>query len=35
MNGDPDPIELLRRGDERAVRELLAARQHDAASLVA
>jgi siroheme synthase-like protein len=35
VNGDPDPIELLRRGDERAVRELLAARQHDAASLVA
>ncbi|MDX6527268.1 MAG: hypothetical protein QOI43_2779, partial [Gaiellales bacterium] len=33
--GDPDPIELLRRGDERAVRELIAQRQHDAASLAA
>jgi siroheme synthase-like protein len=35
VNGDPDPIELLRRGDERAVRELIAQRQHDAASLAA
>jgi precorrin-2 dehydrogenase/sirohydrochlorin ferrochelatase len=35
VNGDPDPIELLRRGDERAVRELIAQRQRDAASLAA
>ena len=27
VNGDPDPIELLRRGDERAVRDLIAAAQ--------
>ncbi|HMJ96223.1 MAG TPA: bifunctional precorrin-2 dehydrogenase/sirohydrochlorin ferrochelatase [Thermoleophilaceae bacterium] len=27
VNGDPDPIELLRRGDERAVRDLVAAAQ--------
>jgi precorrin-2 dehydrogenase/sirohydrochlorin ferrochelatase len=33
VNGDPDPIELLRRGDERAVHELIAERQRDAASL--
>jgi precorrin-2 dehydrogenase/sirohydrochlorin ferrochelatase len=25
VNGDPDPVELLRRGDERAVRELIEA----------
>ena len=25
VNGDPDPVELLRRGDEAAVRELIAA----------
>ncbi len=24
VNGDPDPVELLRRGDEQAVRELIA-----------
>jgi precorrin-2 dehydrogenase/sirohydrochlorin ferrochelatase len=35
VNGDPDPIELLRRGDERAVRELIAERQRDAAHLAA
>jgi precorrin-2 dehydrogenase / sirohydrochlorin ferrochelatase len=27
VNGDPDPIELLRSGDERAVRDLIAAAQ--------
>jgi len=27
VNGEPDPVELLRRGDERAVRELIAAAQ--------
>jgi precorrin-2 dehydrogenase len=27
VNGDPDPIELLRRGDERAVSDLIAAAQ--------
>jgi precorrin-2 dehydrogenase / sirohydrochlorin ferrochelatase len=27
VNGDPDPVELLRRGDERAVRDLIAAAQ--------
>jgi precorrin-2 dehydrogenase / sirohydrochlorin ferrochelatase len=27
VNGDPDPVELLRRGDERAVRDLVAAAQ--------
>ena len=27
VNGDPDPIELLRRGDEAAVRDLIAAAQ--------
>jgi precorrin-2 dehydrogenase / sirohydrochlorin ferrochelatase len=27
VNGDPDPIELLRRGDEQAVRDLIAAAQ--------
>jgi precorrin-2 dehydrogenase / sirohydrochlorin ferrochelatase len=33
VNGDPDPIELLRRGDEHAVRDLIAAAQrvHQAA----
>jgi siroheme synthase-like protein len=35
VNGDPDPIELLRRGDERAVRALIAERQREAASLTA
>jgi precorrin-2 dehydrogenase/sirohydrochlorin ferrochelatase len=35
VNGEPDPIELLRRGDERAVRELIAERQRDAASSLA
>jgi precorrin-2 dehydrogenase/sirohydrochlorin ferrochelatase len=34
VNGDPDPIELLRRGDEQAVRDLIAAAQqtHERAS---
>jgi hypothetical protein len=27
VNGDPDPVELLRDGDERAVRDLVAAAQ--------
>src|SRR5436305_2433403 len=27
VNGDPDPVDLLRRGDERAVRDLVAAAQ--------
>ena len=27
VNGDPDPIELLRHGDEQAVRDLIAAAQ--------
>jgi precorrin-2 dehydrogenase/sirohydrochlorin ferrochelatase len=35
VNGDPDPIELLRRGDERGVRELIAERQRDASSSLA
>jgi siroheme synthase-like protein len=30
VNGDPDPVELLRRGDERAVRELIEAAQRSA-----
>ncbi len=31
VNGDPDPVELLRQGDERAVRDLIAAAQRTAA----
>src|SRR5436305_4054977 len=31
VNGDPDPVELLRAGDEQAVRELIAAAQRAAA----
>ena len=31
VNGEPDPIELLRAGDEQAVRDLIAAAQHAAA----
>jgi precorrin-2 dehydrogenase len=27
VNGEPDPIELLRAGDEHAVRDLIAAAQ--------
>jgi hypothetical protein len=27
VNGDPDPVELLREGDETAVRDLVAAAQ--------
>lgn len=30
VNGEPDPIELLRRGDEAAVHELIASRQRTA-----
>jgi siroheme synthase-like protein len=30
VNGDPDPIELLRAGDDRAVHELIASRQGQA-----
>jgi siroheme synthase-like protein len=30
VGGDPDPIELLRRGDEKAVHELIASRQREA-----
>ena len=30
VNGEPDPVELLRRGDERAVRDLIAAAQRTA-----
>jgi siroheme synthase-like protein len=30
VNGDPDPVELLRAGDERAVRDLVAAAQRSA-----
>ncbi|MDP8944262.1 MAG: bifunctional precorrin-2 dehydrogenase/sirohydrochlorin ferrochelatase [Actinomycetota bacterium] len=30
VNGDPDPVELVRRGDERAVRELIAGARHAA-----
>ena len=30
VNGDPDPIELLRSGDEQAVRDLIAAAQRSA-----
>ena len=31
VNGDPDPVELLRRGDEAAVRDLIAAAKRTAA----
>ncbi len=30
VNGEPDPVELLRQGDERAVRDLIAAAQRSA-----
>src|SRR5881398_1231796 len=30
VNGDPDPVELLRAGDEQAVRDLIAAAQRTA-----
>jgi siroheme synthase-like protein len=30
VNGDPDPVELLRQGDEQAVRDLIAAAQRTA-----
>jgi siroheme synthase-like protein len=32
VNGDPDPVELLRRGDEQGVRDLIAAAQRTAGS---
>ena len=35
VNGDPDPVELLRRGDEAAVRELIAGAQRSHAPAVA
>ena len=35
VNGDPDPIELLRAGDEAAVRELIAAAQREHAPVSA
>jgi precorrin-2 dehydrogenase / sirohydrochlorin ferrochelatase len=31
VNGEPDPVDLLRRGDEQAVRDLIAAAQRSAA----
>jgi precorrin-2 dehydrogenase / sirohydrochlorin ferrochelatase len=34
VNGEPDPVELLRQGDEAAVRELIAAAQRDHAALL-
>jgi precorrin-2 dehydrogenase / sirohydrochlorin ferrochelatase len=33
VNGDPDPIELLRQGDEAAVRELIASAQRSTADM--
>ncbi|MFL5827296.1 MAG: bifunctional precorrin-2 dehydrogenase/sirohydrochlorin ferrochelatase [Thermoleophilaceae bacterium] len=30
VNGEPDPVELLRQGDEQAVRDVIAAAQHTA-----
>src|SRR5215471_14429091 len=35
VNGDPDPVELLRQGDEQAVRDLIAAAQRSATSAAA
>ncbi|MEX2253512.1 MAG: bifunctional precorrin-2 dehydrogenase/sirohydrochlorin ferrochelatase [Thermoleophilaceae bacterium] len=35
VNGDPDPVELLRRDDAQAVRDLIAAAQRSAAEAVA
>ena len=35
VNGDPDPVELLRAGDEQAVLDLIAERQREHAQLVA
>jgi len=32
VNGDPDPVELLRQGDEQAVRDLIAAAQDSVAT---
>ena len=31
VNGEPDPVELLRAGDVQAVRDLIASAQHAAA----
>ena len=31
VNGEPDPVELLRRGDEAAVRDLIEAARRSAA----
>ncbi|MGI8428429.1 MAG: precorrin-2 dehydrogenase/sirohydrochlorin ferrochelatase family protein [Solirubrobacteraceae bacterium] len=33
VNGDPDPVELLRRGDERGVRDLIAAARESAGAV--
>ena len=30
VNGDPDPIELLRAGDEQAVHDMIASRKQEA-----
>ncbi len=35
VNGDPDPVELLRQGDEAAVRDLIAAAQRSAGGAIA
>ena len=35
VNGDPDPVELLRRGDEQAVRDLIEAARHSAGEALA
>jgi precorrin-2 dehydrogenase / sirohydrochlorin ferrochelatase len=35
VNGDPDPVELLRKGDEQAVRELIAAARSSATEAAA
>jgi siroheme synthase-like protein len=35
VNGEPDPVELLRRGDEAAVRDLIAAARESAAHAIA
>ena len=34
VNGEPDPVALLRAGDEEAVRELIARAQHERATLL-
>ena len=35
VNGDPDPVELLRQGDEASVRELIEAAKRSAAGAIA